>query len=155
MTRTLKFAVLAFVVALISGCSAKDSALTPDIPATANIPNVGEVKTGSIIVKMKEEIAQTKSVADALYELDIYSIEKLFPTDPRFEERHKKAGLHLWYHISFNPQTSLTKAFQDLSTMEGVEKIEYMPVIVPTQALTNPFNDPYFDYQWHYHTTAA
>ncbi|MBO7249631.1 MAG: S8 family serine peptidase [Bacteroidales bacterium] len=154
MTRTLKFAVLAFVVALISGCSAKDSALTPDIPATANIPNVGEVKTGSIIVKMKEEIAQTKSVADALYELDIYSIEKLFPTDPRFEERHKKAGLHLWYHISFNPQTSLTKAFQDLSTMEGVEKIEYMPVIVPTQALTNPFNDPYFDYQWHYHNTA-
>lgn len=155
MTRTLKFAVLAFVVALISGCSAKDSALTPDIPATANIPNVGEVKTGSIIVKMKEEIAQTKSVADALYELDIYSIEKLFPTDPRFEERHKKAGLHLWYHITFNPEVSLTKAAQDFSTLEGVDIIEYMPIIRSAQApLNNPFNDPYFDYQWHYHNTA-
>lgn len=154
MIRTLKFVALAFVVAFVSGCSAKDSALTPEIPAVANIPNVGDVKTGSIIVKMKEEIAQTKSVADALCELDIYSIEKLFPTDPRFEERHRKSGLHLWYHISFNPETSLTKAFQDLSTLEGVDKIEYMPVIVPAQALANPFNDPQFYLQWHYHNTA-
>lgn len=154
MSRILKFVVFAFVVAFISGCSAKDSALTPETPAVANIPSVGDVRTGSIIVKMKEEIAQTKSMTDALSELDIYSIEKLFPTDPRFEERHRKSGLHLWYHISFNPATSMTKATQDLSLIEGVEKIEYMPVIVPTQALTNPFNDPYFDYQWHYHNTA-
>lgn len=150
---TLLFVVLA--ATLFSACSDKDSSLSPETPAVTNVPDVGSVKTGSIVVKMKEEIPQTKSISDAMSELEIYSITKLFPTDPRFEERHRKAGLHLWYHITFNPEVSLTKAAQDFSTLEGVDIIEYMPIIRSAQApLNNPFNDPYFDYQWHYHNTA-
>lgn len=151
-----RFSLLAGILCiLIIGCNTKES-YEIQVPSQTTIEDVGTVHTGSIVVKMKEEIAQTKSISDALSELEIYSIEKLFPTDPRFEERHRAAGLHLWYHITFNPNVSLTKAAQDFSVLEGVEIVEYMPVIRPAQdnALSNPFNDPFFSYQWHYHNTA-
>ena len=143
------------VTLLLFGCNVDNEVLKPQTPAHVEVPNVGTVSTGSIVVKMKEEIPQTKAIIESLGDLEIYSIKKLFPTDPRFEERHREAGLHLWYHITFNPETPVTKAYQDISTIEGADIVEYLPAIKPAQVLSNPFNDPKFDSQWHYHNAAA
>ena len=39
-----------------------------------------------------------------------YQFERVFPVDDSTEERTRKAGLHLWYVVKFDENTSLQKA---------------------------------------------
>ena len=43
-------------------------------------------------------------------DIRIVSMKRLFPFAGKFEERTRKAGLHLWYEVEFDEQTPVTRA---------------------------------------------
>lgn len=148
-----KYILLAtFISILLGSCTIDEAKREYNQPKMTHIEKVGDVYNGNIVVKMKKEVPLSASHFESISGLEIYSVNKLFPTDPRFEERHREAGLHLWYHITFNPNTPVTKAYQDFNSIEGVDIIEFLPKVQRTQSvdINNPFNDPLFSQQWHY-----
>lgn len=95
-------------------------------------------------------------------------IRRLIPYSPKFEERHKAAGLDLWYEITFD-STAVTpaSAVSTYKTVPGIQIAETvrpmkligdgpahvvsMPAAASTSETTMPFNDPMLPQQWHYH----
>lgn len=90
---------------------------------------------------------KSSGLNEALEELGVSSIERLFPDAGEYEPRARRFGLHKWYKLRYDESVSLTKAGESLASIEGVEEVERVQKIKP---LT--FNDPYFSYQWHYGT---
>ena len=103
--------------------------------------------------------------------LDAYSFERVFPVDPRHEERTREAGLHLWYIVHFDESENLATAFERLSQLGEVDKVQcnrkiyraYNPnnkahfiscaeaaACPTTRTVTMPFNDPEMYRQWCY-----
>lgn len=93
---------------------------------------------------------------------------RVFPYSPRYEERHKKYGLDLWYTITFRSGVSSAEAAKSYASLEEVERSEvihqkkfvdgsgmpvYLPPIPTSRGTTMPFNDPYLPKQWHYNNT--
>lgn len=138
---------------IIAGCSKQEADLQPQQPETEVVPGVGTVKAGEIIIKFKDDQPETKASASLIPELEVYSMTQLFPTDPRYKERHIKEELNLWYIVSFNPETPITKAHNDFTMNDNISVAEYIPVSA-RKADTYPFDDPGFSSQWHYHNTA-
>ncbi|MGL5683347.1 MAG: S8 family serine peptidase [Marinifilaceae bacterium] len=117
------------------------------------------------------EINTNNSVLDSI--AAVFGVEELrrtFPPTRRFEERSRKAGLHLWYDVNFDKKHAVTRAAQGLKEVPGVDIVESIPKIrvVPTQqnavVLNNvtsraeaadalPFDDPHLNLQWHYKNT--
>jgi len=96
-------------------------------------------------------------------------MERIFPYSPKFETRHQKHGLHLWYRIEVDENEDVRSLIQTYSQIDEVEIAEpyYEKELVPysltmmenttTAALKSttppPFNDPILADQWHYHNT--
>lgn len=90
------------------------------------------------------------------------SLKRVFPYSPKFEQRHRKHGLHLWYELNIdenvNPLTA-SKSYQDI---ENVTYAGAVPVVIhitskPIEAsnpvttyATSSFNDPKLPLMWHY-----
>ena len=111
-----KYILLAtFISILLGSCTIDEAKREYNQPKMTHIEKVGDVYNGNIVVKMKKEVPLSASHFESISGLEIYSVNKLFPTDPRFEERHREAGLHLWYHSGFNPNTPVATASQDFN----------------------------------------
>ena len=103
-------------------------------------------------------------------QIGIYKIKRVFPFSPKFEAKHRKYGLHLWYEVEFD-STKSTK--EVLRQYEGLNEIEIIkpiykktridgnkkPVIFKPELKKNSINnsqailetnDPYLKDQWHY-----
>lgn len=50
------------------------------------------------------------------------SIKRVFPYSPKFEERHIKHGLHLWYEIEFSVTTKSAEVLSAYSKIAEIEK---------------------------------
>lgn len=115
-------------------------------------------------------IPSTDEVLDIL---GAYSFERVFPIDKRTEERTREAGLHLWYIVRFNPEEDLSRAYEQLSKLGEIDKLQYNrhiersynPTAKPhfiscaeadsyptrtTRSGEMPFNDPEMYRQWCY-----
>ena len=79
--------------------------------------------------------------------LGVRSIERVFPDAGPYEERHRAAGLHRWYRVSYDPAVSPTKAGNDLGALPGVESVNFPS----PKVRMSTFNDPYLYHQWGYH----
>lgn len=109
------------------------------------------------------------STDEVLNILGAYSIERVFPVDPRTEERTREVGLHLWYKVCFDKNISVNEAKAQLSKLGEVSKMQCnrriysagngkRPVFVKavdaeemtTADATMPFNDPELNLQWGY-----
>lgn len=107
------------------------------------------------------------STDEVLEILGVYRVERVFPIDPRTEERSRKAGLHLWYKVSFDKSIDVADAYNRLSLLGEVSKAQCnrriyrmdnaRPVFVKSadetdSANTNEegFNDPDLKLQWGY-----
>lgn len=107
------------------------------------------------------------STDEALEILGAYRLERVFPVDPRTEERTREAGLHLWYKVSFDKNVNLKDAVERLSKLGEVSRtqcnrrIYHMgsgrPVYVESagegagaSADNAVFNDPDLALQWGY-----
>ena len=118
------------------------------------------------VVEVIENAGLTKSRSI----LDIvggYELERVFPVDPRNEERARKEGLHLWYVVRFSEELSVEKVAADLSQLGEVSRVEFNRTLkrannkkaVPltmekVRQLTQrsgaqTFDDPLLADQWH------
>ena len=93
---------------------------------------------------------KSSSLNSALENLGIVSLERMFPEDPDYEDRHRAFGLHKWYRVSYNPSTAVTKASADLLDIPGVQVVR--PVLRTTTGAT--FNDPMLSKQWGYENSS-
>ena len=152
--------------------------------ATAVVPE--GANPGEVIIKFKPEMeaildqTMTRSGGEATRSgipstdevLDIlgaYSFERVFPVDTRHEARTREEGLHLWYIVRFDENEDLSEAFERLSKLGEVDKIQCNrelkraytgePVFVScaeadsrvaTRSSAMPFNDPDLYRQWCY-----
>ena len=139
---------------------------------------------GEVIVKFRESAIETVESATMLMSegqvstgvesidafckaVGAYNIERLFPAAGRLEARQRKAGLHLWYKISFDEGVSMSKVGEMLSNNKDLSVVEFnMPIELPDVKMTEadmvaateqimadeelPFDDPRLVEQWHY-----
>ena len=110
------------------------------------------------------------STDEVLNILGAYHFERVFPVDPRTEQRTREAGMHLWYTVRFDKNTDLKEAASQLRKLGEISKIQSNPTIQraydpkkkplylsandlqhvtrTSEGLT--FNDPGLKHQWHY-----
>ena len=126
---------------LLAACAREplSGPVTPSDAPAAAVP-AGSVP-GHIRVKFTHEPSGTKADGLDLSSLGEYTMTRTFPSAGKWEARHRAAGLHLWYDITFDASLPLTKAGQVLGALSGVEEVEYIPS-VKSYAVDCPFNDP-------------
>ena len=154
---------------------------TPQVPETpTELPTMAYLK-GELMVKFQSTATEqvetrTRSTRagrsgvsafdEVLETIGAIKFERVFPIDPRNEERTREAGMHNWYVIHFNEEFPVEEAYALLSTLEGVEKLQYSHTItrgyeprkstvvselaLKTMATQNVcFNVPWLNRQWH------
>ena len=179
MKKILIYMLFAVVAVSCNDSSLDNGCTVQDVPAMVT---EGAVE-GELLVKFAPEMEEildthiaTRAVAtrsgipstdEVLEILGAYRIERVFPVDPRTEERAREAGLHLWYKVSFDKTVSVANAYSRLSKLGEVSKAQCnrriyrmdtgRPVFVksadePASASGNEggFNDPDLGLQWGY-----
>lgn len=139
---------------------------------------------GKINVYMAEESLEGFSISDhgilsmnsvpspmkaTLAALRATHVERLFPPAGIYEKRTREAGLHRWFTVTFDENTSSEDACQMMSALSEVNYAE--PVFKMTLPETMPipvdfsgvhplraenegvFDDPMLEHQWHYKNT--
>lgn len=150
-----------------------------------------ETLSGVVRVKLQREVASRIAqralpmnngvVATGVTQLDrvnqkvkAVSMKRLIPYSPKFEERHKAAGLDLWYEIRFEDAgvtpmqaKNLYKTVPGIQIAENVRPMKmvggetFRPISpddiakAAKAAATPPFNDPLLSQQWHYHNDGS
>ena len=131
----------------------------------------------AILDQIAEEAAANKvmtrsgipSTDEVLRILGGYELERVFPVDPRHEERSRANGMHLWYIVRFDKNTDLKVAISSLrqlgevskiqcnTTLKRVDRRESKPVAISRERLqgapsvaNTSFNDKGLYYQWGY-----
>ena len=130
--------------------------LTPAEPAI--VKGVREVLFSDEMIDLVEaDLAKgslaTKSMQlnEALTELGITGIERMFPDAGEYEARHREAGLHKWYRIYYDEDVTATKAASTLLSIPGVEVSN--PVYFRDIDIT--FDDPREKEQWGFHNSSV
>ena len=104
-------------------------------------------------LEARENAPATKAgeLGKYLNEIEVISIERLFPDAGEFEARTREAGLHKWYTVTYRKITADTKtAASVFEEIPGVEAVS--PIRKPVQnAINYPFNDPRIGEQWAYY----
>ena len=89
-------------------------------------------------------------------------MKRVFRHGGKFEKKHQKYGLHLWYEVDISQSANtmeVARAYAELSTVKMAEAIytktrsidAYGPL--KAQTLDGASNDPLFIDQWHYENT--
>ncbi len=149
----------------------------------AQLPTSSVIE-GKIRIKVKPAVASslnlkksfvTNAVSTGVKSLDqlnrnyaVTEMKRVFPYSPKFEDRHKKYGLDLWYEISTGTKASASTVAADYRNLQEVDKAELLyetklvdgsgaPVYLASEILARtadqPFNDPYLAKQWNYNNT--
>lgn len=183
-TRTFIYSVLCAFV--LSSCN--DNEIVNDIPEVQE-PSLSltvDAIDGELLIKFSPEMTSIldsyfvtraagagkatrsgiPSTDEVLDILGAYSFERVFPVDPRTEERTREAGLHLWYKVCFDDNVDLDAAVKELAKLGEISKIqcnkriyridnrvakESLPMGGATRAANDlPFDDPELPLQWGY-----
>lgn len=143
------------VIFLAGACSRVLDPGTGDSLLQPKQEEISAIIPGSIIVEMDETQAEmfatgipaTKSgpICDFFENLGAITVERLYPDAGEWEPRHREAGLHRWFRVSFDPSAApATKAADDLSLVPGIVFAEPERRVRTTAS----FNDPYWPRQW-------
>ena len=155
------YELLAFTALLAVACQrvTEDSA-APQEPVAA--PEAVQSQIQQVNMYLEESLAneldaslqagemttKAEGFDSVMEQMQVVSIERLFPDAGEFEARHRAAGLHKWYVVSYQAEMPATKAVSSLADIPGVE------VVRPRREIeikaTPFFNDPYYTNQWHY-----
>lgn len=172
------------------GCTEDFEEGTAGTHESAGINAPAGALKGSLAVKVSPEVADRIEAAttrsgftrsgeasiDGL--LDAIGAERffrVFPYDELYEQRHRAAGLHLWYGVEFDDEVPLERAAKLLSDGELITAVQFnrlprlrvrrpvrqidatlTPSTEPTRAdaalpMAGTVNDPYAKYHWSYH----
>lgn len=144
---------------------------------------------GSLAVKVSPEVADRieasatrsgftrsgeASIDRLLETIGAEGFFRVFPYDELYEQRHRAAGLHLWYGVEFDDEVSLGRAAKLLSEEGLITAVQFnrlprlrvrrpmrpadavlTPATEPTRAdadlpMAGVVNDPYAKYHWSY-----
>ena len=183
-----RYLLAILALAALTGCVNEPEVVMPVVNDEQAILIPDDATPGEIIIKFNPEMedilesmmTRSNGVAtrsgipstdEVLDILEAYSFERVFPVDTRHEERTREAGLHLWYIVRFNPDQNLSMAYEELSLLGEVDKLQcnrqiyraYNSEATPhfiscaesdafaTRSSSNmPFNDPELYRQWCY-----
>ena len=170
----------------LGACSDELAVIQPE--SEQNKPEISipvEATKGELLIKFVPEMSEildetfkSRSMAtrsgipstdEILSILGAYHFERVFPVDPRHEERSREAGMHLWYLVKFDENVDLKDAMEKLSKLGEISKMQcnrhlqkaYNPVkrplvvdaasfTAPSRSMDMPFNDPGLSKQWGY-----
>jgi subtilisin family serine protease len=137
--------ILAALLLILGSCSVHEPLPGPESPA---LPDEDQFVSGEAVVLVSEQKAGeflSASLGDASPELGILRAERVFPDAGEFEERHRAAGLHRWFRVTYDPGVSVTKAQAGLGAMDGIEAVE-----IPRKKVRRSyFNDRLASRQWY------
>lgn len=154
------------------------------------------VKNGAVLVKFKPNIIKSEKGLEVTYKKGVartriervdqlnttygtLNMKRVFPYSPKYEARHQKHGLHLWYELELDTtgaqalsfgkkETTLNaiEAYNALSEIEYAEPVRAKMLVEPftvnpttyTKSASGvsegmPYNDPLLSSQWHYDNT--
>lgn len=152
--------IILAAIALVS-CIKEAPVVTNQGTPTPSVQAVeSNIVQGSVIVKVTEEMAaaleqsagmpETKSAEfnAVMKQFGVKKYTRVFDSDPRWVERERREGLHLYYQLEYAPELALaTKAAADIAEMPGIESTE---VIFKKKLMyTTTPNDQYFSREWH------
>ena len=128
------------------------------------LEQAGLTKSGPAMPMTKSGILSVDQILDLV---EGYQIERVFPVDPRSEEKARMQGLHLWYVVKFSEEYPVEKVAADLSKLGEVSRVEFNRTLkrasdkkatpltmekvrqLTKSAATPTFDDPLLGYQWH------
>ncbi|MBR6346810.1 MAG: S8 family serine peptidase [Bacteroidales bacterium] len=130
--------------------AAKSEAEVPEAPLREIVIQVDEdcfnlVNADIEAGQVKTKSASLNALAD---ELDIVSMERLYPDAGEYEQSCRKYGLHRYYIVRYREPVDGTKATEIALRGEGIANAE-----IVRKVTLRGFNDPYLKYQWHYVNT--
>ena len=143
---------------MFSACYNEESIIIPSDNPTKPVTLPEDATQGEVIIKFKPEmeaildatmtrsggVATRSGIPSTDEVLDIlgaYHFERVFPVDSRHEERTRQNGMHLWYIVKFDPEEDLESAFERLSQLGEVDKLQCNR---PIQRAYNPTAEPRF-----------
>lgn len=159
----IKYLIISAAICMLAGCQSDFKETVHQKPGSGmNVPEQGAVP-GVVRIKVSEElsgrllasadatgkVAEPEKAGLSLSGLEIKSVRTTFHIGGKFEKRQRKAGLHRWFTVEFNENTSVTKAVSKASSASGVEFSEPVLKVKSTVAM----NDPRLSDQWHYNNT--
>ena len=140
-----------FIAAVLLSCAREEIIPTePDTSTDVSLEVADNYISGEVRVYLSEEltamveeaaelgtiVTKSSDMNNALSELGITEMTRLFPHAGEYEERTRREGLHRWYVVKYSQEVPLTKAQTSLEMVEGIEIFEpVMPVKI------NDFND--------------
>lgn len=166
------------LMTVMGACTKEDfSGAGSQVPSQEPVSLEGEVivkfapYVGDILDRMGEGIATRSGILPVDEVLDLvggYELERVFPSDPRFVEKERKAGLNLWYVVRFDDSRyGVEDVISKLSSVGEVQAavpnriikraydpkakpVPFTPAATRAGAWTDPgaFNDQFFKYQW-------
>lgn len=151
-------------IMFFAGCAKEAVPSKNELQEEQTIVEDAPYRAGEVIVQfdddmislIEEDLNQGKVVTksmglnEALDELGISSIERLFPDAGEFEARSRAAGMHRFYKVRFSESQPLTKAVDNLSSIPGVVTAEKHRNVT-----LRDFNDPKLKDQWHYYNNGT
>ena len=182
--KTRLFICSALFALSLSSCNDNDMPVLPQVPESSSSLTVDAID-GELLIKFSPEMTTIldnyfvtraagaavatrsgiPSTDEVLGILGAYSFERVFPVDPRTEERTREAGLHLWYKVCFDENVDLNVAIKELAKLGEISKIQCNKRIYridnrvakeglvsgATRSAANQFfNDPELPLQWGY-----
>ena len=178
--KTRLFIYSALLAFSLSSCNESDVTGVVPEPVDPSLSLTVDAVDGELLIKFSPAMtgildscfttrATTRSgipsTDEVLAILGAYSFERVFPVDPRHEERTREAGLHLWYKVSFDENVDLSAAVKELAKLGEISKVqcnrriyridnrvarESLPAGATRAANGLPFNDPELPLQWGY-----
>ncbi|TNJ42888.1 S8 family serine peptidase [Tamlana fucoidanivorans] len=146
-----------------------------------------DILSGKIRLKFKQEaINQSKSfkvatgkttskevglpnVDKVSNQIGIKQIKRVFPFSPKFEAKHRKYGLHLWYEVEFDSSKSAKEVMKQYESIADIDIIKPIykktqidggkePVVFKSDEVKSAMDesivlesdDPKLSEQWHY-----
>jgi Subtilisin-like serine proteases len=155
--------IAAGIALLLLSCSKEAVEIVSDadedvpVAASAEDMDADGFVSGISVVRFSEEmigliesdldegkvVTRSMGLNQALDELGITSIRRIFPDGGEYEPRRRRHGLHRWYEVRFDASLPQTRASAELNSIPGVEYVEgRMPVE------SCGFNDPKLSSQW-------
>ena len=122
--RILPLVVSAGCLLLASSCAKETIGKVQEVVTTENGVklNVNSLEQNTLRLRVSEDFAARLEKGEVdISKMGLLSASRTFPDAGVFEVRSRKAGLHLWYDVTFD--MPLTKAGAAMSDIPGVDLV--------------------------------
>lgn len=157
--RYVRLTIVSIALATVLSCSGElpeygsstevQESVQPQNPGISGVLNVEFTEEMTMHIESSAEEALLAEMS----EYGITSMTRMFPDAGEWEARHREAGLHRWYKVSYDPATPATKAVAAFSEIPGAASVE-VPMKMRSSATGIPFNDRYAGIQWNLYNSA-